>query len=124
MSKDSLPATVTAGNEVTVYEPPASFEVVDRGSAEVVKFDTVGESFVGRYEFTTHITDEKTGEIYPQLLFTGGDGKPYCIFPGGTLRRAAERMEEGVWYRITYEKAVDVGQPSPMKSYVVERGIA
>ena len=76
MSEKTLPA-----GEVAVYQPPASFEVVDRGSAEVIKFDNVGDVFVGRYEYTTRLTDDK-GEIYPQAIFTGADAQPYCIFPG------------------------------------------
>ena len=117
MSEKTLPA-----GEVAVYQPPASFEVVDRGSAEVIKFDNVGDVFVGRYEYTTRLTDDK-GELYPQAIFTGADAQPYCIFPGGTLRRALENIDKGQWVRITYEKNVPTGQPTPMKSYIVERGL-
>jgi hypothetical protein len=119
--KDTLPA-VHHMAEVAVYEPPSSFEVVDRGAAEGFKFDHVGTSFVGRFEYTADVTEEKTGELFLQAIFTGADGKPYSIFPGGSLARAVHRMKEGEWYRITYDRDIDTGKPSPMKSYVVEQG--
>lgn len=110
-----------------VYTPPAHFEVVDRGAATTVTFDNIGDAFVGIYEYTTlvEVTDKKTGEIekIAQAMFTGADGNPYCIFPGASLERGLRRLTGGDWVRITYERDVPTGQPSPMKSYVVERGM-
>ena len=112
-----------AGAEVVVFTSPASFEVVDRGAAESFQFKELGTSFIGRFEYTADVTDEKTGELFLQAIFTGANGKPYSIFPGGSLARAVGRMKEGEWYRITYDRDVDTGKPSPMKSYVVEQGL-
>src|SRR5271154_1605674 len=100
---------------VQVYTPPASFEVVDRGSAETVNFNTIGDSFVGIFEYLTELVDAE-GEKFPQALFTGADGKAYCIFPGAPLRRGLTRLKEGDWVRITYTQDIDTGRPSPMKS--------
>lgn len=104
-----------------IYEPPATFEVVDRGIPERFKFDQIGDSFVGIFEYTDEATNDE-GEKFPVAVFTGPDGKPWSISPGASLERAVKRMEPGRWYRVTYTKAIDTGKPSPLKSFVVEAG--
>jgi hypothetical protein len=113
-----------SSNAVEVYTPPANFQVIDRGAAETFTFNEIGDTFEGIFEYATTQTDDKTGEIYPQLMFTAVDGTARTIFPGGTLIRAATQFEKGDWLRITYDKDVPItGQRQPMKSYVVERGL-
>jgi len=119
--KSTLPA-VPATNEVAVFTPPASFEVVDRGAAETFKFEVLGTTFVGIFEYIGTLTSDD-GEMFAQAIFTGPDGKPYSIFPGANLERALKRLSGGEWVRITYDRDIDTGKPSPMKSYVVERGM-
>ena len=101
--------------------------MVDRGAAQTFTFNTIGDSFVGIFEYLGEVkqTNAKTGEIetFDQGMFTGADGVAYCIFPGASLSRALRRLTPGDWVRITYDKDVPTGQPSPMKSYVVERGM-
>ncbi len=122
-TEEKLPAVPEAAKEVAVYEPPANFEVVDRGAAESVTFQHFGDRFVGIFEYMTDATDDRTGEIFPQAIFTGADGKAYSIFPSASLHRGLGRVEPGQWVAITYDRDIDTGKPSPMKSYIVERGL-
>ena len=122
MSTTKLPAIPEAGNdELVVYEPPTAFEVIDRGSATSVTFQSFGDSFVGIFEDMEEMTDEG-GEVYSMATFTGADAKPYCIFPGASLKRALRKLTKSQWCRITYTMDIDTGQPSPLKGYVVEVG--
>lgn len=122
MTKDNLPAEVVEQEAYPViYEPPASFEVVDRGSATPVSFTHLGDSFVGIYEGTDDVVTED-GEHFDLANFTGADGKPYGIFLGPVLKRAMRKVEIKQWCRITYNLDIDTGKPSPLKSYVVEVG--
>lgn len=115
---EPFPANST---DLVVHQPPEAFEVVDLGSAETVRFDNLGDTFVGIFMGTEEITGED-GEVFEMATFTGADGHPYCIFPGASLKRALRRLEPKQWARITYTRDIDTGRPSPLKSYVVEVG--
>ena len=121
MSEKSL--ATTTSDAPAVYQPPASFEVLDRGAAEVFKFNAIGDSFVGMFDELRDMTDTE-GEHFEQAIFMGADGRNYCIFPGASLVRALHKLTRGDWVRITYDQDIDTGRPTPMKSYVVERGLA
>lgn len=115
---EPLPANST---DLVVHQPPEAFEVVDLGSAETVRFDHFGDSFMGIFMGIDEIIDED-GEKFDIANFIGADNRPYCIFPGASLKRALRRLEPKQWARITYTRDIDTGQPSPLKSYVVEVG--
>ena len=127
MSKETLPAVAEPAQAPAIYQAPTSFEVVDRGNATVVRFEHLGDSFVGRFEYSVEMDQtRKDGEIerFTQAHFTGADGQAYCIFPGASLERALRRINGGDWVRITYDRDVEIGKPSPLKNYIVERGVA
>jgi len=104
-----------------VLTPPSQFVIAFRGSAEVFRFDHMGDSLVAIYEGSEEITTED-GEIIEMATFTGADNKPYCCFPNGVLRRALAKVSVKSWVRITYTADIDTGKPSPLKNYVVEVG--
>lgn len=116
----NLPAeTTTPSDELVVYQPPSTFEVLDRGAAETVSFEHCGESFVGIFEGLEEVTTDD-GEQLPLGRFTGPDAKAYAIFPNTVMLRGLRKLEPGQWARITYVADVDTGKPSPLKSFVVE----
>lgn len=122
MPNDKLPAQVTDQADLpAVFTPPSSFEVVDRGAAETITFNGHGDFVVAIFEGLEEITTED-GEVLPLARLTGADAKPYAIFPNAVLLRALRKLEPGVWVRITYVGDVDTGKPSPLKTFVVERG--
>jgi hypothetical protein len=123
MSKTNLPAELDpTSSEVVVFEPPTAFEVIDRGPATPVAFEHFGDSFVGIFDDADTLQDEE-GKEFTIALFTGPDGRPYCIFPGASLERPVRKLKHGQWVRITYTMDADVGKPSPMKVYTVEVGL-
>lgn len=121
-TKDNLPEPVKQETaDVVLYEPPTSFEVVDRGPGEPIVFNHFGDSFVGIFEDIDEAANE-SGELFEVARFMGADGKPYVIFPGAALRRGIAKLAHGQWARITYTFDVDTGKPSPMKCFTVEVG--
>lgn len=120
--KDNLPATTPDPiDALVVFEPPASFEVVDRGPGTPVNFEHFGDSFVGMFEDMDDVLTED-GEKLLVARFVGADGKAYVIFPGASLKRGLSKLAHGQWARVTYTFDVDTGKPSPMKCYTVEVG--
>ena len=129
MASDNLPEKKDPLNQqVAVYQPPASFEVVDRGPATPVTFEAHGDTFVGIYDYREYVetddVDKATGEkkMIAMDVFTGADGQAYCIFPGWHLSKALNRVDAKSWVRITYTADMDTGKPSPMKVFTVEVG--
>lgn len=122
MTKPNLPEVVdqTTG-ELTVYDPPAAWEVVDRGPGEQVTFNYHGDSFQGIYMGREEQDDDKGKKFFVDS-FTGADGKSYVIFPGASLERGMRRVNRGEWVRITYTFDLEVDKPSPMKCFTVEVG--
>lgn len=124
MPTTNLPDKVPEhADDLVVFTPPTAFEVVDRGSAEPIKFEHLGDTFIGIFEGTEDVTTEE-GDIITMATFTGADGKPYCCFPNAVMRRGLRKVEVKDWVRITYALEVDTGKPSPLKSYVIEVGRA
>lgn len=120
MTPNTLPAVnADAKDDLVVYQPPTAFEVVDRGSGEIINFPTMGDYFVGIYEGLEEVTNEE-GEQLPMATFTGANAKSYCIFPNRSLKRGLGKVEPKQWCRITFIAEIDTGKPSPMKSFVVE----
>jgi hypothetical protein len=122
MPTDKLPAVHDImGDLPAVFEPPTAFEVVDRGAAETINFETLGDTMTAIFEGLEEVTLEE-GELINLARFTGPDGKPYAVFPNEVLRRGLAKVEAGRWVRITLTSLVDTGKPSPLKSYTVEVG--
>lgn len=121
-TKSNLPEPVNQETaEVVVYEPPAAFEVIDRGPGEVIQFNHFGDSFVGIYDGPDEgIGDD--GEKFSIARFMGANGNNYVIFPGAALERALHKLNKGEWARVTYTFDIDTGKPSPMKCFTVEVG--
>lgn len=121
-TKDNLPEPVKQETgEVVVFQPPAAFEVIDRGPGTVVTFSNFHDTFVGIYDGWDEGTDDD-GAKFPIARFMGADGNNYVIFPGAALERALHKLNKGEWARITYTFDVDTGKPSPMKCFTVEVG--
>lgn len=122
MATKNLPDTVDQSTgEVVVYEPPAAWEVVDRGPGEQVSFQHHGDSFQGIYMGREEAEDDKGKKFFVDS-FTGADGNPYVIFPGASLARGMHKVQRGEWCRITYTFDLDTDKPSPMKCFTVEVG--
>ena len=122
MPKDNLPEKLeTRPGDLEQFTPPAAFSTVDVGSSEAVKFEALGDAFTGVFLGLEDITTEE-GEVLPMASFIGPDGKGYCLFPNVVLRRGLAKVEPKEWCRITFDKEIDTGKPSPLKSYRVEVG--
>jgi hypothetical protein len=120
MASNNLPATKPEKEESpVVYQPPASFVVLDETGADVVTFDHHGQSVVGIFRGSEEMVDDD-GEKFDMASFTAPDGKPFVIFPGKGLRRIIYKLSIGEWARITYRGDIDTGKPSPMKAFTVE----
>lgn len=121
-TKDNLPEPVKQETDaLVVFQPPASFEVIDRGPGEPVSFSAFGDSFTGIFDGLEEATNDD-GEMFHVARFVGPDNKSYVIFPGAALERAVRKLAVGDWARITYTFDVDTGKPSPMKCFTVEVG--
>ena len=122
MPTDKLPAVHDLMADLpAVFEPPTAFEVADRGAAETISFEALGDTMTAIYEGLEDVTLED-GEKIDLARFTGPDGKPYAVFPNAVLRRGLAKVDPGRWVRITLTSLVDTGKPSPLKSYTVEVG--
>lgn len=121
MTKETnLPTAPPDGSDMPViFKPPTSWEVADRGAAETINLTTVGDWMVGIFEGLDEITTDD-GEHLIVARFLAPSGRPVALFPNSILKRSLVRVEVGRWVRITLEKLVDVGKPSPLKSFVVE----
>lgn len=103
------------------------WETVAEESGEKMKFETVGDEFIGTYEGLTHIVPKKEGtteeDEFDQLLFRDGNGKLYALNAGYKLLEAftgEAAPEKGSRVKLTYVGNVDTGQPSPMKDFRVQ----
>lgn len=121
-TKDNLPEPVKQETaEVVVYEPPAMFEVIDRGPGEKYTFESFGDSFIGIYQGYEEAVN-KQGEPFIVSHFVGADGLNYDIQPGAGIKHVISKMLPGEWYRLTYTFDMDTGKQSPMKCFTVEVG--
>lgn len=103
------------------------WETVAEESGEKMKFETVGDEFIGTYEGLTHIVPKKEGtteeDEFDQLLFRDGNGKLYALNAGYKLLEAftgENAPATGSRVKLTYVGNVDTGQPSPMKDFRVQ----
>lgn len=97
------------------------WDTVSAGSASRVEFDTDGDTFTGTFNGLAKITNEKTGEVYDYLEFTGDDGELYQISASYQLLRTFHDIAPGTYCRITRKREIPMGNgKNPMKDYRVE----
>lgn len=94
---------------------------VHEEAADQLVFDTIGDEYIGMYTGSEEIApDEDSPEdTFTQLRFRDDDGAK-VVNAGFELKKAFSKIEPHTRVRITLVKFVDVGQPSPMKSYRVD----
>ena len=97
---------------------------VSQEAPTMVIFDTIGDEFIGQYIGPEYIDlpkpDDKGKTNFRQDTFTGTDGELYGINPGYDLSKALDKVQPGLWAKITYLKDIDTGQPAPMRSFRVQ----
>jgi hypothetical protein len=105
------------------------WESVAEGARPVVQFTDIGDSLIGVYAGTQEITDPTTEEKWNQYLFDDCEypedvaGEDVAVNAGYDLRRVLDTIQPGKFLvRIQYVRNVPIaGQPSPMKSFKVDR---
>lgn len=98
------------------------FETIVGESATTVIFDTVGESFTGRYVGEEHIDpDNGKDEAFDRFTFRAKDGELYAITKSYKIADALEDVKPDTWVRITYVKDIPTKRGlNPMKDLKVE----
>jgi hypothetical protein len=105
------------------------WEQVAEGARTSVQFNELGDTLVGVYTGTQDVEDPQTGETWKQYLFDDCEypedvaGEDVAVNAGYDLRRALDTIEPGKYVvRVQYVKNIPMrGQPSPMKSFRVDR---
>lgn len=111
-------------SNVSMIPEDAEWETIAEESGEKLKFDTVGQKFIGTYEGISHITPKDTEkEEFDQLLFRDPSGKLCALNAGYKLLETFSgegAPAKGTLVRLTYVGDVQTGQPSPMKDFRVD----
>jgi hypothetical protein len=105
------------------------WEQVAEGARTSVQFNDLGDTLIGLYTGTQEVIDPNTQEVWNQYLFDGVEypedlaGEDVAVNAGYDLRRALDQIEPGKFIvRVQYVKNIPMrGQPSPMKSFRVDR---
>ena len=127
----------TEGTPETVGYDPSEYEwdTVHTEAPDQLEFTTKGDTYIGKYEgheiiFTSPETDPD--EWFLQLKFSDPDGTKVLnagyelrttfvdISGEGRSVTGKDMIAPGTVTRIQLRKLVDIGQPSPMKSYQVD----
>ena len=110
-----------------------NWEGVSEGARTVIQFNEIGDTFIGFYEGKEVVEDpneneDGTHDSWEQYNFTGVfpsevEGEKAAVNAGFDLRRALDQIEPNRYLvRMALVKLVPVkGQPSPMKSFRVDK---
>jgi len=115
---DTVNAPDTVGYSADEFE----FETVHTEAPDQIVFDTIGDTYIGKYlgqEVIEFETKKGTTESFTQLKFLDPQGGK-VLNAGYDLLQAFKGIQEQSIVRIQLMKFVDVDQESPMKSYRVD----
>lgn len=94
--------------------------VVKAGVGEIVKFDNVGDFFVGTYLGKAEVTTDD-GEIIEAHTFENDMGLPVAIWASYDLNRKLADIGNGILVRVEYVRDVETKRGlSPMKEFKVQ----
>lgn len=106
-----------------VSEVPEGWEfdtAIEESGIKVV-FDTIGDTFVGRFEGIEHVEpDNGKDDPFDMLTFTGRDGQKYSVNSSYKLAEMAAKVQPGTWCRLVYTKDVPSSKGNPMKDIRVD----
>jgi hypothetical protein len=113
------------GADVTQSPDGWEWTTVEEGAATRILFDTIGDSFVGKYIGKEFIAQEPsadgTDQSFELFNFRGRDGDLYAINVSHALGEAMMKVQDGDWCRITYIKDVKTSRNlNPMKDFRVD----
>jgi hypothetical protein len=126
VAKGSNEVETVVAPEITGYDPDQFvWETVHTEAADVLAFETIGDTLVAEYlgQEIINFEDKRTGdpESFVQLHFKLPNNELVNINAGYDLVQAFKGVAPNTMVRVQYLKAVDVGQQSPMKSYRVDQ---
>jgi hypothetical protein len=122
---ETVPNEYVEGADVTESPEGWEWETVAEGAANRVVFDTIGDSFVGKYIGEEHVALEPASDgsdpSFDLYNFRGRDGELYAINKSYALEKAMEKVNAGDWCRVTYIKDVKTARKlNDMKDFRVD----
>lgn len=121
-SKEVAKADMTEAQVVGYNPDDFEWETVHTEAPNQVTLDTIGDTFIGEYlgpEVIKFIDKDGEPAQFTQLRYRVHD-EIFVINAGYDLLQAYKDVPKGTITRTQLRVLVDVGQPSPMKSYRVD----